>query len=415
MPRARRTGRAGRSPGSPRERSPHASGTTHAERTRSGRLQKAVRARVSPAVAAAWPTVCREGRASSASAVARPRIPTTEGTMDGWERIASAASGGAQRGSRPLSTQGRTASARSGSQARPEARRERSPPEPGLHAAAEIGGESERQEGRREREPPVADHPRDERVGRDARGEEDDRAEEAIHRLDRGTPEEQPPGWRRPGARTRAGRTGAPDSRPTSRGSSPRSRPPPAASDRARARAGTAAPGGRRGRGRPGRRRRRRRRSRRRGAGGAAPRAAEPSCGHRTIDPGGDRRLSARRARRSEGTLTAIAGAAAVKGVGCRVRHLLHGSSERSVRTERGSRRSVDHLAEDRLVHRHVEAVDELAALGAHESDLLQPARLAELGDLVGRRDRPARPSRATGHGCCRAARTGRRARRPRR
>ena len=171
-----------------------------------------------------------------------------------------------------------------------EACRQRSPSEPGLDSSSEVGGEREREEGPGQREPPVAHHAHEERVGRETRREEDDRAEQAIDssrpRAARGAAR----GARRRASRSPEDRTGAPDSRPTSRGSSRRSTEATAGSDRARARAGRAAPDGRRRRGRPGRTRRRRRRRRRGRAGSAAPRAAGPSWGHRTIDGDGSRR-----------------------------------------------------------------------------------------------------------------------------
>ena len=71
---------------------------------------------------------------------------------------------------------------------------------------------------------------------------------------------------------------------------------------------------------------------------------------------------------------------------------------------------SGDHLAQDRLVDGHVEAVDEPTGLRGHGSELLQPAGLAELGDLVGRRVVRRARSRATSHDCFRAGRSERRA-----
>src|SRR5262249_56002196 len=75
----------------------------------------------------------------------------------------------------------------------PEARRERGPSEADLDAATEVPRERQREEGCWQGEPPVFEHAREESVGRDARGQEDDRAEEPVHRLDRRTPEENDP------------------------------------------------------------------------------------------------------------------------------------------------------------------------------------------------------------------------------
>ena len=74
-----------------------------------------------------------------------------------------------------------------------QACREHAPPEPGLHPTSQVRGQDERQERGRQREPPIADHASEEDVSRDAGGQEDDAAQEAIDRLDRRLPEERRP------------------------------------------------------------------------------------------------------------------------------------------------------------------------------------------------------------------------------
>ena len=74
-----------------------------------------------------------------------------------------------------------------------ETGRETSPSKPGLHAPPEVSGEREREERPGQGQPPVTQHAREEHVGRDSRGEEDDRAQEAVHGLDGRSPEQHRP------------------------------------------------------------------------------------------------------------------------------------------------------------------------------------------------------------------------------